>query len=82
MMPLTPTERARRAALMRLLEDWDAGRMTTPAGLFPCLGDYPTFLAFEASGFVAHVIVDHDPQFCLTPAGLAAADAEREAGNG
>jgi hypothetical protein len=73
---------ARRAALLRLLADWEAGRMTTSEALFPCLKNYPQFLIFEASGFLAHVIVDHEPQFCLTPPGLAAARAIKETDNG
>lgn len=60
---------ARRAALLRLLEDWEAGRMTETdflAGL-----DHE----FWMDGLVADGL--HGLR-CLTPAGLAAARQAKE----
>lgn len=64
----------RRAALLRLLEDWEAGRMT-PNEAFPI-----TFnrISDEKPALIAWNI--NPLEWTLTPAGLAAARAEKEKG--
>ena len=67
----------RRAALLRLLEDWEAGRMT-PAHMVP----YTVATGLSRAGIVAHNFysprVDVHGHMTLTPAGLSAARQARE----
>ncbi len=63
----TNTDTARRDALLRLLADWEAGRMTLLSALETRgLGTLEELMAFK-------LLAVNADGYCLTPAGLAAA---------
>jgi hypothetical protein len=73
------TTPARKAALLRLLEDWEAGKMTA-AHCIP----YTVATGLARAGLIAHNFysprIDVHGHMTLCPAGLAAARALRGEG--
>lgn len=67
---------ARKAALLRLLEDWEAGRMTPIGILSRYLTTIQEFHAFDAMGWIALAapkVKQASAHICLSPAGFMAA---------
>lgn len=67
---------ARKAALLRLLDDWEAGRLTPAMNLT----NSRAMAAIRLNGWVAWNDNPPGMAYTLTPAGMAAARRVREGG--